>query len=269
MEGRRKFNDLNRQAWDQFTRLHVNSKFYDLDRFYDSRNSLNSTELEEIGMVKGKSLLHLQCHFGQDTLSFQNLGAQTVGIDISGESIKEATSLASRLGLEAKFIQSDIYDIDNVLNEEFDIIYTAYGVLFWLSDLQEWGEIIARNLKDGGHFYMVEFHPITDTFDEDFGAFKYPYFKPEDGSPIEFVEHGTYAEPESSLQSTTYGWPHSLDEVLSSLINAGLQIDFFHEFPFSHYPIFPSMIEYESGKFYHKEIKGRIPYMYSIMATKR
>jgi len=263
-----KYIDLNHQAWNRYTSIHVDSPFYDLDSFKKGRSTLHPTELEEIGEIKGKSLLHLQCHFGQDTLSFERLGATATGVDLSDESIREAKSLRNELGLNSTFIQSDIYDLDKMLHDSYDIVFTSYGVILWLPDLKEWARIIHSLLNPGGTFYIIEFHPFLDIIDEEFTFFKYPYFDNKDNQPLEFSEKGTYANPDADIESTTYGWPHSIGDVITALSESGLQIKFLHEFPFSYYNIFPKMIEFSPGKYYHKEIRETIPYMFSVMAVK-
>jgi len=125
----------NRRAWDLRTRVHLKSEFYDVASFKQGRNSLRPIELEELGDVCGHSLLHLQCHFGMDTLSWARLGARVTGTDFSEEAITAARSLATEVGLEAHFICANPYDLPEVLDEEFDIVVTTYGVISWLPDL--------------------------------------------------------------------------------------------------------------------------------------
>lgn len=262
------FLEKNRLAWNQYTGAHLKSEFYDLPSFRQGKSSLHSTELKELGSVKDKTVLHLQCHFGQDTMSLERLGAECVGIDISDESIKEANNLAGELKLNSRFIQSDIYHLEKNIRESFDIVFTSYGVLFWLPDLTKWADIIYSLLRKGGSFYIIEFHPFLETIDEEFGFFKYPYFRNTGNKPLKFVETGTYADKNAPISSETYGWPHPIGETTTALCDAGLQVQFLHEFPYSHYNILPDMMEFSDDKFHHKELKDRIPYMFSIMATK-
>ena len=264
----RSFLEKNRLAWNQYTEFHIKSDFYNQNSFLEGRSSLHSTELGELGSVKDKTVLHLQCHFGQDTLSLERLGAKCTGIDFSEESIKEAKILTEELRLNSRFICSDLYDIGNNLNEAFDVVFTSYGVLFWLPDLSKWAEIIYSCLNKGGRFYIMEFHPFLETMDEDFSFFKYPYFGNSENKPLEIVEKGTYAEQNAAIDSITYGWNHPIGEVITALCDAGLEPQFLHEFPYSHYNILPDMIEFSPEKFYHKEIRDGIPYMFSIMALK-
>jgi ubiquinone/menaquinone biosynthesis C-methylase UbiE len=257
----------NRESWNELTSLHVKSDFYDLKNFKNGNTSLNHIEIEEIGdEVKGKKLLHLQCHFGMDTLSFARMGADVIGIDISDESIKVAIELSEELSLPAKFYRSNVYEIDKVLDEKFDIIYTAYGAINWLDDLDKWANIISRYLKPDGIFYMVEFHPFIYTLNEN-SEISDSYFK---SKPLETVVEKSYTDKsevsKKNLKHTE--WHHSLSEVLNSLISNGLKIEFLNEFPFQVYNCFPNLTENEKGKWVSDKYGDKIPHMYSVKARK-
>ena len=266
------YTQANRRLWNAWTKIHENSAFYDNASFLAGRNTLHFIELEELGDVSGKSLLHLQCHFGQDTLSWVRLGANVTGVDLADEAIKLARSLAAQLNLEARFICSDLYELPKVLDEQFDIVFTSYGVLAWLSDLMRWAEVIARHLKPGGTFYMVEIHPFTDTLNDwdRCGAplsVAYPYFQT--AEPFSYAAETSYAEPDAKHTDpiTNYQWSHSLGEILNALIGAGLQIQFLHEFPmtvFQHLPI----MEKREGWWRLPEGMPEIPFLFSLKAQK-
>lgn len=179
----KKYFEENKKLWDARVGIHAKSKLYNLDDFKKGNTSLQQIELNEVGDVKEKTILHLQCHFGLDTLSWARLGAKVTGVDFSEEGIKLAKSLSDELHIEAKFICSNIYDIENHINEKFDIVFTSYGTIGWLNDLQEWGRLISKHLKPGGFFYIVDFHNIMWMFDEEYKYFKYSYFFNE--KPIE------------------------------------------------------------------------------------
>ncbi len=159
------YTQANRALWNAWTLLHEKSEEYDVPGFRAGRCALKPIELAEVGDVAGKTLLHLQCHFGLDTLSWARRGARVTGVDFSDEAIRLARSLSSELAIPAEFIRSDIYELDRVLDREFDIVFTSYGVLVWLSDIRLWGRTVARFLKPGGIFYIAELHPITMIFD--------------------------------------------------------------------------------------------------------
>ena len=256
----------NRQSWNELTTLHAESDFYDLDSFKKGKTSLNQIEIEELGDVKGKRLLHLQCHFGMDTLSLAREGAEVVGVDISDTSIQKANELSSELDIPAKFIRSNIYDIEKVLNRRFDIVYTSYGAINWLNDLDSWAKIISSYLKTDGIFYMLEFHPFVYTLNNN-SEIANNYFKTE---PIEsFVESSYTDKSEISHEDLKHiEWHHSLSEVLNSLISNGLVIEFLNEFPYQVYNCFPNLIEMERGKWVSAKYRDTIPHMYSIKARK-
>lgn len=265
------YTQANRKLWNAWTKIHENSTFYDNVSFKAGRNTLKSIELEELGDVSRKSLLHLQCHFGQDTLSWARLGAQVTGVDFSDEAIALAQSLAAELNLEACFICSDIYELPDVLDEQFDIVFTSYGVLAWLSDLPRWTGIIAHYLKPGGTFYIVEIHPFTDTLNdwepEKNLSICYSYFQPDE--PMTYDAETSYAEPDArhTTPITNYQWSHSLGEILNALIGAGLQIQFLHEFPmtvFQHLPV----MEERHGWWQLPEGSPELPFLFSVKATK-
>ena len=261
-----KYFEVNKDTWDKKVSIHSKSEFYNVEGFKKGKTSLNSYELKELGNVKGKSLLHLQCHFGQDTLSLSRLGAKCTGIDLSGEGIKKAKILNKELGLDATFIESNLYDVPKNVEGKFDIVFASYGVIGWLPDLKTWGEIIASKLKSGGIFYLIEFHPIVWMFDylQTPPKLVYPY----QNSDVIYEEYkGTYTNNDSDIISKEYGWNHGLGEVVSALTEAGLQIEFLHEFEESPYDVLPAMKKTKDGMFSLKE--NLYPLLYSIKATKK
>ena len=133
--------EINRRNWNERTPIHAASAFYNVEGFRSGKVTLTATEMAELGDVKGKSLLHLQCHFGMDTMSWARLGAIATGVDISDTAIDLARELNEELGLNVRFIRSNIYDLPEVLDEQFDIVYTAVGVLCWLPDMKRWAEL--------------------------------------------------------------------------------------------------------------------------------
>jgi SAM-dependent methyltransferase len=204
-----------------------------VEAFKAGENSLKHIELSELGSVAARSLLHLQCHFGLDTLSWARLGAKATGVDFSPEAIRIARSLAQELGLAAEFHCAELSELPSVLRGSFDIVFTSYGVLCWLSDLNRWANLIAQYLNPGGVFYMVEFHPLLDMFDDDGRKLRYSYFP--DSQPLAFEGTASYASSEPHEPITHYQWYHNLGEVITALAAAGLRIEFFHEFPYCVY----------------------------------
>lgn len=258
--------EYNRESWNELTALHVASGFYDLDGFKKGKTSLNHIELKELGDVKGKRLLHLQCHFGMDTLSWAREGAEVVGVDLSDASIAQANELAKELNLSAKFIRSNVYDVEEVLDEKFDIVFTSYGAINWLDNLDKWAGIISRYLKPGGVFYMVEFHPFIFTINDE-SEIADSYFNT--GQLVQDVESSyTDNSDVKSKQLKHVEWQHSLAEVINSLISNGLQIEFLNEFPYQVYDCFPNLKPLEEDKWVNERYGDSIPHMYSIRARK-
>ena len=260
----------NQKMWDQFVAINAQSEMYKLDAFKKGENKLKALELSEVGDVKGKSLLHLQCHFGMDTLSWARMGANVTGMDFSSKGIEMAQSLSSELKIPGKFICSDLYDLPQHLDEQFDIIFTSYGVLCWLPDITKWAQIVARYVKPGGFFYMAEFHPFEYVFDDGKDVkdlkVRYPYFQE---GPLEFVADGSYADPVAKIEpQKEYEWTHGVGEVITSLIAAGLNLDFFHEFPYACFADLPFMEKDTDGNWRLPTEMPAIPLTYSIKATK-
>jgi len=264
----KKYFEINKNTWDEKVAIHTKSEFYDVKGFIEGKTSLNQYELDELGDVKGKSLLHLQCHFGQDTLSWSRLGANCTGIDLSSTGIEQAKLLNTKLGLNATFIQSNLYDVPKNVSGKFDIVFTSYGVVGWLPDLKTWGKIIASKLKKGGVFYLIEFHPIVWMFDflQTPPKLTYPYLK---SGPIYEEYKGTYTNSDADIISKEYGWNHGLGEVVTALTEAGLEIEFLHEFDKSPYNSFPEMEKTKNEMYVLKENKRMFPLIYSIRAAKK
>jgi ubiquinone/menaquinone biosynthesis C-methylase UbiE len=265
-----RYTEANRTLWNAWTRLHKDSEEYDLPGFRAGRCALKPIELAELGNVGGKTMLHLQCHFGLDTLSWARRGAQVTGVDLSDEAIHLARSLSSELGIPGEFLCSDLYELPRVLERKFDIVFTSYGVLVWLRDILAWGEIIARFLKPGGTFYIAEFHPATMMFDnaEEATDFRvaFPYFHR--AEPIRWAGQGSYAAPDAPYHSVTYEWTHTLADVVSALIAAGLRIEHLHEFPYSICRSFPFLERDAHGLWRAPGREDSVPLLFSIKARK-
>ncbi|WP_068547722.1 class I SAM-dependent methyltransferase [Thalassotalea crassostreae] len=251
--------NINKEAWNKRTKVHVDSKFYDVKAFKNGKSSLNKIELEQLGNVDRKSLLHLQCHFGQDTLSWARLGAKVTGVDLSTAAIAQAKQLNLDLGLDAKFIADDIYNFGAHNSEQFDIVYTSYGVLCWLPDLTRWAQLIEDSLSIGGEFHLVEFHPFNDLLSG------YSYF-PQVDPDVE--EEGTYTENCDGETSTVVTWAHSISEVVNALISVGLNIELFNEYPYSPYDCFEGLKHVPELGFEMISKGQQVPLIYTIKARK-
>lgn len=258
--------NINKQTWNNKTDVHIASDFYDVESFLNGKSTLNTIELELLGDVKGKKVLHLQCHFGQDTLSLARLGAKVTGVDLSDKAIERAKEFSGKLELDAQFICCDIYDLPQYLDEQFDIVFTSYGTIGWLPDLNKWATVVSRFLKPNGKFVFAEFHPVVWMFDNDFKEVFYSYFNV---APIIEDESGTYADRYSEISAQTITWNHPTSEVLNALIQSGLEINSFNEYDYSPYNCFNETEEFEKGKFRIKHLGNKIPMVFSLVATKK
>jgi ubiquinone/menaquinone biosynthesis C-methylase UbiE len=266
MENYDQYFEANKELWNQRTAVHKDSAFYDVPGFKAGANTLTPIELNEVGDVRGKSLLHLQCHFGLDTMSWSRLGAKCTGVDLSDDAIKLAGEINDEMKLDAKFVCCNVYDLNEYLNEKFDIVFTSYGTIGWLPDLDKWAGIISQFLKPGGMFYIAEFHPVVWMFDDEFTHIKYYY---ENRELIVTENYGTYTDRKADIKGKEYSWNHSISEVLNALIKQGLQIQRFNEFMYSPYANFSNTVQGKDGNWYIKGMEGKIPMVYSVRAVKK
>ena len=260
----------NLKFWDSIVQEHLQSDFYDVPGFLAGKTSLDSLELEQVGDVSGRTLLHLQCHFGLSTLSWVRLGAIATGVDFSPTAIAAANKLSEKSGLQARFVESNIYNISSNLDEKYDIVFASYGVLCWLPDLTKWAEEIAQCMKIGGSFHLVEYHPLMTSLDsggEKDVVLRNSYFN--EGVEI-FEAEGSYASPESSIKNSTYEWSHSIGEVITALIEGGLNIDNFAEHPYATDGGFVGYLrKSKDGKWRVPDHKWGVPLSYSLSASKK
>lgn len=244
-----RFRAANRARWDESVAIHAASEFYGVDRFLAGESTLLDLDRESVGPVAGKSLLHLQCHFGLDTLSWAREGASVTGLDFSPPAIVKARELAVQAGLESRFVESELYDAPQALNERFDIVYVNLGALTWLPDIREWARICAGFLSPGGFLYVHDVHPLLFSLDDerdDLLAIRYPYF--EQTEPLRFESHGDYTEANIKFEHTdTYDWPHSLSEIVGSILDAGLTLESLREHDWTVYNALPNMVESPRG----------------------
>ncbi len=264
----------NRRLWDAWTKINAASAFYDVESFRNGEHGIRLREYEraEIGPVEGRSLLHLQCHFGLDTLSWARLGARVTGADFSPEGINTARALAAETGIPARFVLSNLYDLPDTLEGRFDIVYTSRGVLGWLPDIEGWAQVAAHFVKPGGFFYVTEIHPVAQAFDDEGVApgelrLAYPYWSHPESIRSQVV--GSYADRSAPTDGlVAHGWDHSLGEIVSALIDAGLQIDFLHEFDFVDWPV-EFLVEGDDGRWrLPPGSGGELPLFFSLKASK-
>jgi SAM-dependent methyltransferase len=267
--GDRRRMSVNRRKWDESVPLHVASPSYDVPSFLQGQPSLHPVEVREMGAVRGKSLLHLQCHFGLDTLSWARLGARVTGVDFSLPAVRAARRLAARAGVPARFIQSNLYDLPDVLDQRFDIVYTGKGATCWLPDIDGWARVVARYLKPGGRLYLLEDHPVAEIFPN--GAdvtsleAKVPYF---DARALREEYDGTYATEVKMKYKVSYSWVHPVSEILDALIGHGLDIESVREYPYTYWHRYRFMTQDRQGYWHLTTKEGLIPLMWSVTARR-
>lgn len=258
---------VNRVNWNERTAVHARSSCYDLQGLREGRTSLKSIELCEIGDVADRALLHLQCHFGMDTISWARRGARATGVDFSDAAIDLARSLNDEIGTDVHFICSNIYDLPGQIEEEFDFVFTSYGALAWLPGIKAWADVVAGNLKPGGVFYMVEFHPYLGTL----GQLESGHLAPE----YSYFHQGHFEQGNlpsytgaDLIKSPCWEWQHSLGEIVSALTEVGLNIEFLHEFAYCRFRAFAEMELCPDGWWRFPNRNDSIPQMFSIRASK-
>ena len=269
------YRQVNRQWWDERVDIHVRSTFYRLDEFRAGQSMLDPIVREEVGEVSGKSLLHLQCHFGLDSLSWARLGAQVTGVDFSPRAISRAQDLATKEEIDARFVESDLYDLpeklDESFNDSFDVVFTSYGALPWLSNLPEWARIVARYLKPGGVFFIAEGHPLALALDDETDdglRIRYPCMG-DAGDALKFHSPGTYADRDAACESeTTYEWCYTLSEVIMALLDARIELQTVREYPFCYWECVPSMEKGDDGWYRLPKDWPAVPLMFTIRGTK-
>lgn len=263
-----RFLQVNRARWDELVGIHAASEHYDVEGFRNGGITLRDYEIEDVGDVSGKSLLHLQCHFGLDTLSWARLGARATGADFSGKAIELAQSLAQETGLDASFVCSDIEHLPNNLKGSFDVVYTSRGVVNWLPDIDAWALVVSHFVAEGGFFYMTEGHPFLQMFDHTPDLrLRFPYFHRE--TPDALVVPGTYAAPDAEVKNQLeLGWSHGLGEIVTALARAGLRIEFLREDPEGEWDR-PFLEQAGERRWRYPAAKGEMPLWFSLKATKQ
>ena len=260
--------ESNRAMWDERVPIHVGSSFYDVEAFRRNPDRIRPFEAMEVGDVAGKELVHLQCHFGLDTLSWATRGARVAGLDFSEPAIEAARAMAAELGVAADFATGNLYDAVTVLDgRTFDIVYTGIGALNWLPDIEEWARVVTALLRPGGFLYLAEFHPFTWVFPWSGDlVVESDYF---DRQPRYDDDPGTYVDFDApTVHNACYEWQHTLGDVVSAIVGAGLTIDFLHEHDMTLYARWPWLERRGVDDYRFPEGRPRVPLMYSIRARR-
>ena len=259
--------ELNRAMWDERVPIHVASEFYDVEGFVDGRQTLKPFEPDELGDVSGLDLVHLQCHFGLDTLSWARLGANVVGLDFSEAAVEAARELARRIAVQAEFVAADVYDAVEALDgRRFDVVYTGIGALCWLPDYDRWAQVVAALLRPGGRLYLVEFHPAThDVFSDDGLTIEYSYFE----DMLVWDEPGTYADLSApTTNNRSVEQVPQLGKVVTAVARAGLRIEQLTERPTTFMPRWPMLVQHGEQDWRLPDGMPSLPLSYSLLASK-
>jgi SAM-dependent methyltransferase len=263
--------DDNRLRWDERVAIHAASAFYDVPAFVAGAPSPHVFPwmLDEIGPLDGLHVLHLQCHFGMDTLELARRGAASVtGLDFSGEAVVRAVALAEEVGLadRAHFVQADVFDAPTALDgATYDLVFTGIGAIFWLPDIRRWADVVAACTRPGGRVHLTEVHPVARIFEDD-GSIRWPYL--ETGEPETFDIPGTYTDGAvETVHDRGHEWSHGLGEVVTALVGAGMRLDLLHERTSTFYQSLPFLEEVAPGE-WAVPGPGELPLLFSLLATR-
>jgi ubiquinone/menaquinone biosynthesis C-methylase UbiE len=259
-----KDHETNRAAWNQMVDLHVDHMEYRTDEVIGGGSSLKRIELEALGDVKGKHLLHLMCHFGLDTLSWARQGATVTGVDISERSIESANEIAQKAGLEAEFVRGDVLDLVGQIDQKFDFVFQSYGTHIWISDIGRWAEVVAHYLKPGGTFFIIDEHPANVLF-------LYPeenldYFATE---PERYQNPTDYCEIRTHIKGELVEWQHKVSDMVNALIAAGLTIERLDEYNYGYYKVGEGWSRMDDHYWLPPGGPAKFPIMLAIKARKR
>ncbi len=263
----KKAEQQNQQFWDEVAPVHFNS--YDLQSLRTGRSLIDEVQKKELYPIEGKSLLHLQCHIGSDSISLAMDGAEVTGIDFSEKSVALAKQLNEELGASVQFLQGNVLDCIGKIDQQFDIVYTSQGVLGWLNDLNKWATTVAHYLKDGGTFYIQETHPVLYMVDDDTKEgvkLTYPYFHSKE--PMRWGEGPDYSDKTYISKNHTFEWTWSMSDIVNALIKQGLQIQFINEYDKLFYQALDSMEKRADGWWYLPGHEQKVPLMFTLKAVK-
>lgn len=265
-QGEPEWRLANRLFWDELAQLHQTTDFYDLPSVVAGRDHLRPWEDRELGSVAGLDLIHLQCHIGTDTVALARRGARVVGLDFSPEGLAVAAELAEHCGLEIGWVCADVYDaVDALAGRTFDVVYTGFGALGWLPDLGPWAEAVHGLLRPGGLAYVTEIHPMWAAVVEDGRELCQDSI---DADLACYDEDGSYAAPEAKLANTvSFERLHSISDLLSSVLDTGLELELFHEFDVTPAPT-PWLERGADGLYRFPEGAVRFPVSYSLRARR-
>jgi SAM-dependent methyltransferase len=265
------FHEINKARWNEVVEVHFRSPFYRVRRFLAGEEVLLPIESEEIGPIAGRRLLHLQCHFGLDTLSLARRGSRATGLDFAPNAIAKARELSALAQVAARFVEGGVYDAPQLIPERFEIVYVTWGAICWLPDIRRWAGVVAEMLEPDGFLYLLEGHPSALALEQTAADGpilpSYDYFQ--GTAPLIFRDEGTYADPKAKIVNReSHEWNHGLGQVLTALVDAGLRIEWLHEHDRLAWPLF-KCLEEGSDRMYHMPAgRPRLPLSYSLKARR-
>ena len=264
--------EANRANWDERVGIHVASEFYGVEAWLAGDRMPRPRELAAIGDVRGLDVVHLQCHFGLDTLALAQAGARVTGVDLAPSGIAQARALADRAGLSdrARFVEADVLEAARVLAPDtFDLVYVSLGALCWLPRVGVWADQVAALLRPGGRLFLHDSHPLSQVLTYDVPVVpEYTYFEEPDRPWVEDSER-TYTDGDTPLANTrSYQWNHSLGEVVTALLDRGLRLDRLEEHDWTAFQRFPWLVQTADQRWETPPGFVRLPLSYTLMATK-
>jgi SAM-dependent methyltransferase len=262
---------VNRARWDELVDIHLRSPGYRVAAFKASEDHLHPIEAAEIGPIAGKRLIHLQCHFGLDTLCLARRGAVVTGLDFSPDAITAARALAAETGIPGRFVLGNVYDAPALVDERFDVVYVSWGAINWLPDIRGWAKIVAEMLATGGFLYLLEGHPLAMALAQDGPDApilpSYDYFQ-EPGPLVSHASTSYTGDPDPLTHTEMHEWIHPLGTVVTALIDAGLALDWLHEHDRVAWRMFPCLEEGSDRMCRLPAGRSSLPLAYSIRAHK-
>lgn len=255
---------INQKWWDDRVKSHYQSNFYDVKSLLNGKSSLNEPELKLLGDIKGKRILHLQCHFGLESISLARLGAEVTAIDFSQKAIETAKGLNIKAQTQVNFICCDVYEVHRHVQNQFDLVFTSYGTVIWLPDLDLWAKQIAKALKPNGHFIFADFHPFVWMMDDEMEHVQYPYSSTQ---AIDLEESSSYASEDTVMSTRNITWNHGLSDVFNALKAHHLKVTHFKEYLNAPYPFLSSCIKIENN-YQIQGKEGILPLMYTMKAIR-
>ena len=271
------YRAVNLASWDERAPAHAASADYGVQRFVDDPEFLSDVvrfDVPRLGDVRGLRGVHLQCHIGTDTVSLARLGANMTGLDFSPAALVEGRRVAELAGVDVDFVESELYRALEVLpSGEFDLVFTGVGALCWLPDIRAWAQVVAALLRPGGRLFVREGHPVLWALDDERGdgtiELRYPYFEHDEA--LVFEEPGTYVETDVEFtHNVTHSWNHGLGEIVTALLDAGMELTGLVEHDSVPWDALPGLMErLPGGEYRLADRPERLPHSYTLQAVRR